>query len=75
MIEKAKTTPISVGKSLTGFAEDEATSAEVERIVLLEEDFRVFMADLVAEPEMPSDKLLAAVADYNKRSRRLKTNC
>ena len=70
--EQAMAAALLLGQSITDFAEAaiedkaKAVLAEHERIVLSEHAFREFIAAVTGEPEKPSDKLLAAVAGYNR---------
>lgn len=70
--EQAEAAARLLGQSITDFAEaaleEKARTvlAENERIVLSERAFDAFLAAITAEPERPSEKLLAAVADYRR---------
>jgi len=62
-----------LGQSMTDFTEAalsekaQAVFEQHERIVLSERDFAAFVQAIQGEPEPPSQKLLAAVAQYKER--------
>ena len=71
--EQAEAAARVLGQSITDFAETaleekaRAVLAKNERIILSEHAFGAFLAAIsAAEPERPSEKLLAAVADYKR---------
>ena len=71
--EQAEAAARVLGQSITDFAETaleekaRAVLAHNERIVLSEHAFGEFLAAIsAAEPERPSEKLLAAVAHYKR---------
>jgi len=70
--EQAEAAARVLGQSITDFAETaleekaRAVLAKNERIVLSEHAFSEFLAAISAEPERPSEKLLAAVAHYKR---------
>jgi len=71
--QRAEAAAQLLGQSMTDFTEAalsekaQAVFAQHERIVLSERDFEAFVAAIQGEPEPPSQKLLAAVAQYKER--------
>ena len=70
--EQAEAAARLLGQSITDFAESaleekaKAVLSENERIVLSEQAFREFLAVISGAPDKPSEKLLHAVAAYNR---------